>query len=588
MLKFFGRSDIVRDSESFDGTTKYNHLEFYNNNDTKTGHDIERPIENIYQNQYELMNFVEEYINFNSGGDGVFASSLTNEFQLTNDDIVSVTIDVTPTNFLRIPPGIAAISYIDTENDGHSHPLIVVNKPTTKIAERQIAKILGMNLPSGNDFIEIKYINASDTFKAKIIRKVGQTNIPTTYYFGTVDEDSFIDNASDGDFLTGVELINDIYNHADFIDFFIAAIGDNLQYITLEPIFKVTASGFIHYIYLHKTDGQFGMDTVDISGDSDKFQLSSVNIVDGGSGSLDFNTIDNTHTLFGGSQTIVITDTGADAYKIDSAGGINLTAALGVTVHDDLIVEGDLTVSGTTTTLNTTELNIEDNIITLNSGHTGAPTLNAGIIVERGDETDYNIIWDEADPITDSLFKIGEVGSEQAVATREDVPLDAVGVVWDSATSKFVSDSTFGPITPVSEFAYNTQTDFDWSVRDTGEAAITTLDQAVNTNRQDLYEYIELMSTEGASYLVAAGASLVGCDGINGVTPTAKTEDEAGNLQQMLEGLYALIDANLATATTKTSATSFPTDPVPKLGDECYRTDLDEWYKYNSVTWTQI
>ena len=320
------------------------------------------------------------------------------------------------------------------------------------------------------------------------------------------------------------------------------------------------------------------MDIADISGDSDKFQLSYINVTDGGSGSLAFDAPDNTHTLFGsGAREVVITDTGADAFKIDSAGGINLTAALGVTIHDDLVVEGDLTVSGTTTTLNTTELDIEDNIITLNSGHTGPPTLNAGIIVERGDEADYNIIWDE----TADLYKIGEVGAEQAVATREDTPNDGAGAVWDNATNKFITDTTFTPITPVTEFAHDSQTDFDWSVRDTGEGAITTLDQAVNVNRQDLYEYVELMSTEGASYLVAAGASLVGCDGIDGVTPTAKAVDEAGNLQQMLEGLFALI-------TTKTSAAAFPTDPAPKLGDECYRTDLDEWYKYNSVTWIQI
>ena len=35
-----------------------------------------------------------------------------------------------------------------------------------------------------------------------------------------------------------------------------------------------------------------------------------------------------------------------------------------------------------------------------------------------------------------------------------------------------------------------------------------------------------------------------------------------------------------------TSGTTFPVSPV--LGDECYRTDLDEWYKYNGAIWMQI
>jgi len=35
-----------------------------------------------------------------------------------------------------------------------------------------------------------------------------------------------------------------------------------------------------------------------------------------------------------------------------------------------------------------------------------------------------------------------------------------------------------------------------------------------------------------------------------------------------------------------TSQSSFPSSP--SLGDECWRTDLDQWWKYNGVTWTQI
>jgi hypothetical protein len=130
MLKFFGRDNIVRDSEVFDGTTKYNNLEFYTNNDTKTGHDIERPIENIYQNQYEVINFLEEFASQEISNDGVFANSLTNAFQLTTDDIVQVTIDAVDKNFIRIPPGIAAINHLDTNTLNRSNGIVVVNKPS--------------------------------------------------------------------------------------------------------------------------------------------------------------------------------------------------------------------------------------------------------------------------------------------------------------------------------------------------------------------------------------------------------------------------------------------------------------------------
>lgn len=58
-----------------------------------------------------------------------------------------------------------------------------------------------------------------------------------------------------------------------------------------------------------------------------------------------------------------------------------------ITTSGDLTVTGDLTVNGSTTTVNTTELTIEDNLMTLNSGQTGTPptSLRSGIEVERGD-----------------------------------------------------------------------------------------------------------------------------------------------------------------------------------------------------------
>lgn len=61
----------------------------------------------------------------------------------------------------------------------------------------------------------------------------------------------------------------------------------------------------------------------------------------------------------------------------------------------DLVVGGNLTVNGTTTTLNTETLAIEDNIVVLNSGATGTPTLNAGIEVERGDSPNVVLRWNE-------------------------------------------------------------------------------------------------------------------------------------------------------------------------------------------------
>lgn len=92
--------------------------------------------------------------------------------------------------------------------------------------------------------------------------------------------------------------------------------------------------------------------------------------------------------------------------KVDTVNGrvginnTNPTVALDVTgsaaVSGDMTVDGNFTVSGTTTTINTTDLNVQDNIITLNYGVTGTPTLDAGIEVERGDLTNTSLTWDES------------------------------------------------------------------------------------------------------------------------------------------------------------------------------------------------
>lgn len=87
-------------------------------------------------------------------------------------------------------------------------------------------------------------------------------------------------------------------------------------------------------------------------------------------------------------------------------------------------------------------------------------------------------------------------------------------------------------------FGYDTQTDFNWTVR--GVNSPTSLLAAINSNRDDLYEYVELVSTKGAAVGVAAGANLIGCDGITNVTPEGKTAGSDANLQEMLEGFAKL------------------------------------------------
>ena len=88
--------------------------------------------------------------------------------------------------------------------------------------------------------------------------------------------------------------------------------------------------------------------------------------------------------------------------EITVSGSGSETAAVTIGLPDDvsitnnLNVGGNLNVSGTINAINRTEVNIEDNTIKLNTNFTGSPTSNAGIIVERGDESDTGLIWNES------------------------------------------------------------------------------------------------------------------------------------------------------------------------------------------------
>lgn len=107
----------------------------------------------------------------------------------------------------------------------------------------------------------------------------------------------------------------------------------------------------------------------------------------------------------GEGSTLTITNTGvtsvtgtANEVTVSaSAGAVTIGLPDDVTIGGSLTVTGDLTVSGSTTYLNTATLQVEDNKVVLNSNATGTPTVDAGIEIERGDEANAELFWDESE-----------------------------------------------------------------------------------------------------------------------------------------------------------------------------------------------
>ena len=95
-------------------------------------------------------------------------------------------------------------------------------------------------------------------------------------------------------------------------------------------------------------------------------------------------------------------------------GGVGIVENLNVggsaTVDTNLTVTGNLTVNGTTTTVSTTNMTVEDRLLELGTGTTGNPTTDAGIVIERGDDSNLFIGWDHSS----TAFAVGTTTSTGA------------------------------------------------------------------------------------------------------------------------------------------------------------------------------
>ncbi len=112
-----------------------------------------------------------------------------------------------------------------------------------------------------------------------------------------------------------------------------------------------------------------------------------------------------------------------------------------ITLRPNVVITGDLTVQGETTSVNTTNTEIKDRIVTLNKGETGAGiTLDtAGIEIDRGTEPNALLVFDEAI----SGFKLEVDGSPlklTGVSAPTD-PYDAVNKSYLDAAIAGVSAS---------------------------------------------------------------------------------------------------------------------------------------------------
>ena len=245
---------------------------------------------------------------------------------------------------------------------------------------------------------------------------------------------------SDTDFVTfGADISSSIIPDVD-IAFDLGTNSKRWRTIYAQQGVFTSASGSFSGSFVGDGSGLTGLVTeLDITSDS-------------GSGSVDLltqalsivGTANEVETSISG-QTITIglpndVTIGGDL----TVGGNDIKSSTGDTVltlsgsnasfANNLVIGGNLTVSGTSTIINSTTVEIGDNIIALN----GTGAVNAGLVVK--DPTSPNtvsgsLLWDT----TNDYWIAGPLGSEKRVAVQNAASLTTNALIYGNASSEIIS-----------------------------------------------------------------------------------------------------------------------------------------------------
>lgn len=137
--------------------------------------------------------------------------------------------------------------------------------------------------------------------------------------------------------------------------------------------------------------------------------------------------IQETDTLDSVTTRGSTTDNDIQVNNIRVDGG-SITGPATITIDPDatgvtgtVIIAGDLTVQGTTTTINSTTVEVGDNIIVLNKDASGVPGVSAGFEVARGDYANVSLEFNE----TNDLWQVSVPNVAQDAVVVQNLLSDA-------------------------------------------------------------------------------------------------------------------------------------------------------------------
>ena len=283
----------------------------------------------------------------------------------------------------------------------------------------------------------------------------------------------------------------------------------------------------------------------------------------------------STSSIQQGNSNVTVTDTGTGSVTVSVDGSTALTVS-----STGVVVAGNFTVQGTTTTVESNTISLADNIVTLNSDATGAPSQNAGLEVERGDEANTQIRWNEG---TDTWTFTNDGAVYYPMATGTDTLAEgttnlyhttgrARGALSASSATGVSYNSTTGAISlgsiPNSSLANNSITINGTATALGGTRTLDTDSLAEGTNKYytDTRARAALSAGTGISYNSTSGAistsaipnaSLSNSSvtvGTTAIALGASSTTLAGLTSVTSTGFTGALTGNASTATTLATA----------------------------------
>jgi len=132
----------------------------------------------------------------------------------------------------------------------------------------------------------------------------------------------------------------------------------------------------------------------------------------------------------------------------------------------NLTITGNLTVQGATTVIDTTNTVVADPLIVLARNQSGAPSLDSGIVIERGSDTNVAFAWDESNDRFMATFTT-ETGTTAGTINKSGYADLIVGNLTASnfsanignvASGQVVYGTTGGALKSETDFTYNETT----------------------------------------------------------------------------------------------------------------------------------